>query len=58
MFLYIIDAKDIPDKDIGSKSDPFIVVNIGNKEISVKNYIYSLKISIYKTTVNLNSTSK
>ena len=58
MFLYIIDAKDIPDKDIGSRSDPYIVVNIGNKEISVKNYIYSLKINIYKTTVNLNSTSK
>lgn len=31
MFLYIIDAEDIPDKDINSKSDPFIIVNIGNK---------------------------
>ena len=58
MFLYIIDAKDIPDKDIGSRSDPYIVVNIGNKEISVNNYIYSLKINIYRTTVNLDSTSK
>jgi len=58
MFLYILDAKDIPDKDIGSRSDPYIVVNIGNKEISVNNYIYSLKINIYRTTVNLDSTSK
>jgi len=29
MYLYVLDAIDIPSKDIGSLSDPYVVVKTG-----------------------------
>jgi len=43
---------EIPDKDIGSKSDPFIIVNLGGKEISVLFVLSSLRINIWKIMMN------
>jgi hypothetical protein len=57
MFLYVISATDLPEKDIGSKSDPFIIVNIGNEEIDVFTVLCSLKRIGYRTKASLSSMS-
>jgi hypothetical protein len=35
MYLYILEAYNIPSKDMFSKSDPYIVVKVGKKTFNV-----------------------
>ena len=39
MYLYILEAFNIPQKDLFSKSDPYLVVKIGKKIQNVINLI-------------------
>lgn len=59
MYLYILEAFNLPDKDLMSKSDPYLIVKIGEKVLNVIFYImYSLKANTFKTMKILSSIKK
>jgi hypothetical protein len=35
MYLYILEAFNLPDKDLMSKSDPYLIIKIGDKVLNV-----------------------
>lgn len=35
MYLYILEAFNIPEKDLLSKSDPYLIIRVGDKVINV-----------------------
>ncbi len=40
MYLYILEAFNIPEKDLLSKSDPYLVIKVGEKTLNVSLFIF------------------
>lgn len=38
LYLYILEAFNIPEKDLFSKSDPYLIIKIGDKVLNVRIY--------------------
>lgn len=52
MYLYILEAFNIPEMDLFSKSDPYLVVKIGDKVLNVFiDFNFSLKKNILRILI-------
>ena len=59
MYLYILEAFNIPDKDLLSKSDPYLIIKLGDKVLNVKiKFNFSFKKNTSKMMIIHSSTRK